>query len=472
MAEYKDREHFIPIHRTDLIDLLASDKGLTAGQLMTAAERTRFRNFCTLLGAHLHFDYQRRLEQLKAGYRPFDPDSDLVPLTKPSADDRAKQLDRLFADFASLLERGNYRRLSRQEIQDATEVVSHWGINLDVDFDAFERLEVFVRGDAQAVRPKPRWWDLLGLFKGTPVKVAVYQRLVAILKHKKHRRFGPEVDTEDVYLKIFKDIPKADLEMSLPGGRVKMTRTDKGLVVYPVVAGVAMTIYSFTNTLWSLAAAVAAGTATLASLTSLGSLASWGTAAAFGGYGYKSYYSFTVKKQAYSLKLTRSLYYQTLDSNAGVLYRLLDEGEEQDAREAILAYYYLWRYAGESGWTAEALDDYVELDLERRANLKVDFEIGDALEKLERFGLVERADDRYRAKPIETALQLLSTRWEGYFGEEPTPRPGANIPPEAHAAKESPWTRNAGLRGGCGRSSCRGCARFLNWPAPSRTRST
>jgi len=53
-----------------------------------------------------------------------------------------------------------------------------------------------------------------------------------------------------------------------------------------------------------------------------------------GGYGYKSYHSHTVKKTRYSLQLTKSLYFQTLDSNAGVLFRLLDEAEEQECREA------------------------------------------------------------------------------------------------------------------------------------------
>ena len=66
------------------------------------------------------------------------------------------------------------------------------------------------------------------------------------------------------------------------------------------------------------------------------------------------------------------------------MYRLLDEAEEQETREVLLAYFYLWRYAGERGWTPAELDDYVELDLERRLNMEVDFEIEDAMRKLKR----------------------------------------------------------------------------------------
>jgi hypothetical protein len=132
------------------------------------------------------------------------------------------------------------------------------------------------------------------------------------------------------------------------------------------------------------------------------------------GYGYKTWYGFQVSKQTYSLQLTQSLYYQNLDNNAGVMYRLLDEAEEQECRETLLSYFYLWRYAGDRGWAAAELDDYVELDLERRLNLEVDFEIGDALAKLERAGIVSKSGDRYRAVPLEAAQATLDRMWQEY----------------------------------------------------------
>jgi hypothetical protein len=140
-----------------------------------------------------------------------------------------------------------------------------------------------------------------------------------------------------------------------------------------------------------------------------------GPAAALFGYGYKQYYGYQSTKNIFNLKLSQSLYYQTLGSNLGVLFHLLDEAEEQECREALLAYYYLWRYAGTTGWAAKDLDDYVEMDLERLANLKVDFEVGDALAKLERLKLVTKHGDRYAAVPIERALEALDYAWDNYF---------------------------------------------------------
>src|SRR5258708_31012385 len=110
----------------------------------------------------------------------------------------------------------------------------------------------------------------------------------------------------------------------------------------------------------------------------------WGPIAALFGYGYKQYYTYSTTKKTYSLMLTQSLYYQNLDNNCGVLTRLLDEAEEQECRETLLGYYFLWKYAPAQGWTSGQLDDYVELFLEGAVKLKGDFEIGDALDKLER----------------------------------------------------------------------------------------
>jgi hypothetical protein len=113
--------------------------------------------------------------------------------------------------------------------------------------------------------------------------------------------------------------------------------------------------------------------------------------------------------------LTQNLYYQKLDSNAGVIMRLVDEAEEQECREAFLAYYALVTAAPSEGWTREMLDDWVELFLEGEAKLRVDFEVEDALAKLERFGVLTRTGDRLRALPPQQALAKLDEAWDNFF---------------------------------------------------------
>src|SRR6202022_3219426 len=89
----------------------------------------------------------------------------------------------------------------------------------------------------------------------------------------------------------------------------------------------------------------------------------WALALGGFGYAYKTWYGYRQTKQAYHLALTQSLYFQNLDSNAGVLTHLFDEAEEQASRTTLLGYFCLWRYAGEQGWTAEELDASMEVYL-------------------------------------------------------------------------------------------------------------
>jgi hypothetical protein len=398
MAEYKDREHFIPLRRTELVNLLVADKDLPR------AEREPFRQFCRLVIATYHFEYHKRLEELKDAYAPFDPDTDTRVLGKLLPEERQQKLDALFQEFIWLMERANFKHLSQDDINAALEGASDWGINMDVDFNVFERLEMFARGDVMSKRSRRRWQSLWRLEE---TKVATYQRLVLILKLRKHKRLGRHPDTERVYLKAFKDIPKLDLEMLLPGARVYITKWDRSKIGFPLLSGLGVAAWNVLQDVGQFLRLMGGAILNPAYL--------WAVAAGGVGYGYKSWYGYSITKQRYSLNLTQSLYYQNLDNNGGVLFRLLDEAEEQECREAILAYYFLWRYAGERGWTSTDLDDYIELYLERYADLKVDFEIGDAIDKLEKLRIVEKVGDRYRARPLAKALEMLDWTWDNYF---------------------------------------------------------
>jgi len=204
--------------------------------------------------------------------------------------------------------------------------------------------------------------------------------------------------------------------MLLPGARVCLSKFDRGRIGVPLLTGAGMIAWRLVGSVWQKILAWGDDVVNVVLGTASGNpWLMWIVASGALGYGYQSYYGYQQLKKSYHLSLTESLYYQNLDSNAGVLTRLLDEAEEQEAREIILAYYFLWRYAGEEGWTSASLDDYVETYLEGRTGLKVDFEIGDAIAKLERMHVVKKAGDRYSAVPIEKALEMLDWTWDNYF---------------------------------------------------------
>jgi hypothetical protein len=72
MAEHTDREHFIPLRKTDLVAFLVKDNKLTV------PEREPFRQFCRLVGAIWHYEYLETLERLKDQFSAFDPDAETV----------------------------------------------------------------------------------------------------------------------------------------------------------------------------------------------------------------------------------------------------------------------------------------------------------------------------------------------------------------------------------------------------------
>ncbi len=392
----KAREQFIPLRKAELAQLLVATAGLAATQAKSLDR------FCRLLEALIHRQYQGSLERLKNAYAPFDPDADTRGTNPLPAESLAARQDELFREFGWLLARGNFVRLAQDDIDRALEARSQWGLNLVVDFRIFERLEVYCRGDVVGKRFRRR---LLNRLRLEEIDVPIFQRLVVIFRLRPDCQVSKYLDTQDVHIKVFKDIPKVDLEMLLPGSRVKMSLLDRVKILLPTLSGVSIVTWKlFQGALLVAAAGI------------YGVLAFVGLVGGTIGYGLRSFYGYLNTKQKYQLNLTQSLYYQNLDNNAGAIYRLLDEAEEQENREALLGYFFLWHEAGEQGWTSDELDRRVEAFLRSHCGQEVDFEIGDSLDKLARLNVVRHSEQgRWRAVPIDQALKNL----EGHFARLP-----------------------------------------------------
>src|SRR5262249_43287502 len=156
-------------------------------ETMPAEQAPQFRELCRRITAIYHFEYHKKLEELKSEYAPFNPDAVECPLNEFSPEDRQENKQKLYERFAWLLERANFKRLSKADIQAATTGASAWGVNLDTDLSVFEHLEIFVRGDGLGKRNLRRWpyiWRL------REVTVPIYRRLVVLLKQTKHARLG------------------------------------------------------------------------------------------------------------------------------------------------------------------------------------------------------------------------------------------------------------------------------------------
>ena len=87
---------------------------------------------------------------------------------------------------------------------------------------------------------------------------------------------------------------------------------------------------------------------------------------------------------------------------------------EEECKEAFLGYYFL--LTNDTAWTVPELDAAIEQWFAQVHDCHLDFEVGDALEKLVRLKLVSRTSDGLlKAVPIPEALGRLDEIWDGYF---------------------------------------------------------
>ncbi len=387
-------EMFIPIRSAELIDLLCAVK-TTTHENFSLEDQERFRLFADRVSNHFHQEQRKLLTALKDAYAFFDPDADTMKVYMPNAEEMERNRDALFRDFVELLKSANYRHLSRQEIEMCIKGASAWGVDMHVNWDIFERVEMFVRGKAIGQRPKRHPWRF---WKTRMLSIATFQRTVVILKLKTNKNLGADVDVNHIFLKLFKDIPEIDLEMLLPGTELKMPKLQRGKLGATVASSIGYVG-------WKLSA-VPIASMLAGSMYAL-VVGLYTPLVLIVGYGYKTYAGFQTAKQTYQLKLTQSLLFQNLDNNAGVIYRLVGEAQEQEVREVLLAYYFLWRFAGAAGWSAETLDGCVELELGKFQGRQIDFEVADALRKLKNLKLLASDEPTYRVIPLEQAIDQL-----------------------------------------------------------------
>ncbi|MGE0430682.1 MAG: DUF3754 domain-containing protein [Planctomycetota bacterium] len=156
----------------------------------------------------------------------------------------------------------------------------------------------------------------------------------------------------------------------------------------------------------------------------------------FASWTMKSVFKYLQSKQKYQGVLAQNLFFLNLSNNANVFAALIDGAEEEECKEAFFASFFLNAYPKghpETGkaWTEEALDDYIEHWIEnniqhtvrdketgeeKKEGIKVDFEIDDALGKLERLELlVKHEDGTLSMKPWDEALERVDYIWDNYF---------------------------------------------------------
>ncbi|XP_078159997.1 uncharacterized protein LOC144555495 isoform X3 [Carex rostrata] len=195
-----------------------------------------------------------------------------------------------------------------------------------------------------------------------------------------------------IFVKHFKNIPMADMEIVLPEKKnPSLTPMDWVKFLISVVLGLVTLVSSLEKPKADIKVAIAV----LSGLI---------------GYCAKIYFSFQANLMVYQNLITKSMYDKQLDSGKGTLLHLCDDVIQQEIKEVIIAYYILME---QGKATIQDLDLRCEDLIKEEFGQQCNFDVVDAVQKLERLGIVSRDSiGRISCVSLKRANDIIGTTTE------------------------------------------------------------
>jgi hypothetical protein len=415
------REKFLPVSSHALLDRLTAPGQWPEGD---AVQARRFMRYLSYWRRH---SYAAKLIELEQTYEAFSPDTDLLKTREYSAEERHVMQKRLVEQMADLLEQGNYTRVDPANVHFILTKDSAYGLDLQVDLDAFEEVLIFYRGATTVTerrrdvrRAYMRWKEvhlpvfqrMFLLFKLKPFDVRVREVMAEKKIDKKEaerivrklRGLLPATVTSDcVYIKLFKNMPRSDVEMIFPNTKVRFRLFDKVKFGLTAGGGLGMGLFGTVGKI-----ALATNPYTMA-----------GAVAGLGGIALRQATNFLNQRTRYMVVLAQNLYFHAMADNRGVMTLLADRAAEEDLKEEMLLYSVLARERVNMA-DLSRVDAAIEEYLKRTFGIDVDFDVSDALRRLSREGIVaEAADGTLETLPPQEAARHVDKLWDACLDELP-----------------------------------------------------
>jgi hypothetical protein len=418
-----DRDHFIAVRKTDILDAL-----IDHGHLADDAQRDGFRQVCRLLAAIYHYEYFGELERLRDDYFYFNPE------LEPHARFDHAALDRAYADmvasFTTVLKDASFVELSHAEIEEAHHRRSTMRVEIVAPLDDYREVRFFRRGHHEETLWLAGW---LGLRKRL-TRVLVYDDVILfaamkpaadIVSRRERKRLARrQIRPGSVLIKYFRNIAADDLNALFPNVRVVLSWRDKLLLSGPALFGGVPILLKLASTITVLFLVIGfyfGISANVKAEETAGALAAVSGLVALGGFIMRQWLRYQKQSLQYQKELTENVYFRNVNNNAGIFDAVIGTAEDQECKEAFLAYYFL-RTAANAPRRAE-LKERIESWLNQTFGVDVAFRVDDALARLDRLGLLERNGDALSVPPPEAALLRLDRVWADFFRPESMPQP-------------------------------------------------
>src|SRR5262249_14224402 len=134
---------------------------------------------------------------------------------------------------------------------------------------------------------------------------------------------------------------------------------------------------------------------------------------ALGGFAGGQWLKYQHQTFKYHIELTENMYFRNVRNNADIFDYLITATEDQECKEAVLAYHF--SHKAEPAPMAGEIAARIEAWIEKNFEVNLDFKVADAIETLNRFGLVRRDGDRLFVPPLEPAIAQLHQVWNNFF---------------------------------------------------------
>jgi Protein of unknown function (DUF3754) len=410
-------DRFIPIRKEDLLSAL-----IKQGDLADPAERELFWRFARTLRTICHYEYSETLDRLRDDYYYFSPE-----IAGHTAVDRIKSdcaYDDLIRSLDKVLKDANFEELPHEDVTEAHRKRTV-PVEVKAEHDDFREVRFYKRGRHVEQFEVSQWFGL----RRRKVETEVFDDIVFVVAMKTRAEIGSRRELRilkrrkivpgSVLLKYFRNIACGDLYALFPNARVVMSNFDKAFLGVPAIAGgipILIKLYATISVLFLVAGVYFGGSGSVADVDMKGALAALMGIVALGGFAVRQWLKYQHQTLKYHMELTENIYFRNVNNNAGIFDYLIATAEDQETKEAALAYHFIRK--AKVAPTATEVANRIETWLVSNFTVNVDFKIANALETLNRFGLLRREGERLLVPSLEPAIAQLHQVWNKFFKNE------------------------------------------------------
>lgn len=197
-----------------------------------------------------------------------------------------------------------------------------------------------------------------------------------------------------IYLYLYKNIPKDDIEFLFPNIKISMTLKDRLMLIVPAIgAAVPIALKILPQLLLIIGVIIflvfgpsyverlnlKANQEDIKNMTEI-LIATLSLLLTLGGFCFKQYTQYKNKHIKFQKQVTETLFFKNIANNLGVFQSLVDDAEEEECKEIILVYYHL--LTSNTPLTPKQLDNKIEAWMEQNFDTKIDFDINGPLNNL------------------------------------------------------------------------------------------